>query len=99
MVGRGWIKEDAALKQRPMKIRNHRADIARGVAASESAAPEPLQIVIVRHGKRVAIRFVHRIVLSLIGHPNVLMAQNIRANGRIESESVHTFADAINKDR
>src|SRR5947207_13874433 len=99
VLGPRRVEEHAALEQRPMKVRDHRADIARSVAASESAASQSLQIAVVRLGKCISIRLIHRIVLALLRHANVLVTQDVCANSWVERKTVNAIADAINEDR
>ena len=82
-----------------MEIGHHRADVPRRVLAAQLAGPQPRQVFLHRRRKAGRIGFVHRIVLALLGHADVLVAQHVRPHGRIQREPVHAVACRVDQDR
>ena len=80
-----------------MKVRHHRADVTRGIIHSEDPGAQTIDVFSVTTGKAVAVGFVHRIVLPLLGHGHVLMAQDIGSDGGIQSETVHPVTGAVDQ--
>src|SRR5262245_31665385 len=99
VVSRRRIKEYAPFEQRAVDVADHRADVAAGVPFAERSGSQPIKILAITRRKAVAVRLVHRVVLSLRRHYDVLVAQHVRPYRWIKREAVDAVADAVDEHR
>lgn len=99
MMHRGRIQEHAPGQQSPMEICHQRPDVPRTVLPSPDPAAQPGKVVAIQPRETIGVGFIHRVVLSLIRHANIVVAENIRADRRIQRESEDSLPRRVNQNR
>ncbi len=93
MISRWRIHKDASLEQRAVKVGHERAHVARRVFFLSQL----IEILAIFRREVIAIGFIDRIVFSLGRHFDVLVAQDIGPDRRIECETVSPAAGRVNQ--
>jgi len=97
VIAGGWIEKDASLDERAVDVRHHGTDVSRDVAASQGPAAESLEETHVTRRKAISEGLVDRVILALLRHAHILVAEQISADGRVQRKTVYAVAYAIDQ--